>query len=107
MKLRTLHDGCPVVDFPTDQWADYDTLVTRLVEDFGCTKQSDPTTKGHCWLVRDGMRLEAAGDHDLGYQVKATDARAGDFLRVVVGAVLKEGEDRTREAIRRATRLFH
>lgn len=107
MKLRTLHDGRPVVDFPTDQWADYDTLLTRLVEDFGCVRQSDPLSKDHCWLVRDGMRLEAAGDGSLGYQLKATDARAGEFLRVVVGAVLKEGEDRTREAIRRATRLSH
>ena len=107
MKLRTLRDGRPVLDFPSDQWADYDTLLNRLVEEFGCTRQADPRSYGHCWLVRDGMRLEAEGDQRMGYRLCPTDARSGDFLRVVVGAVLKEGEDRTREEISRATRLFH
>lgn len=107
MKLRNLNDGSPVVDFPSDQWADYDTLLHRLVDDFGCTRYTDPLSAQHCWLVRDGMRLEAGGNRESGWRLYASEPRAQDFLRVVIGTVLKESEDRQRDAIRAATRQFH
>ena len=103
MKLYTLGDGSPQLDFRAHEWADFDALVQRLRDEFGFACQSDPRNPEHCWLQFEGMRLDA-GPIGNGYRIRPLDTPAGDLLRVVVGVVLKEVDDRTRQALRDAAR---
>lgn len=104
MKLHNLHDGTPLLCFGTREWADFDMLLQRLVQEFGCRRRDDPHSTDHCWLEREGMRLEAGPDPRGGWRIRALDRRAEDLLRVVVGAVLKEVEDQIAEQLREAAR---
>jgi hypothetical protein len=105
LKLYTLDDGSPQLDFRDYEWADFDALVLRLRAEFGFSCRTDPRNREHCWLTRDGMQLEA-GPVGTGYRVQPLDQGACDLLRVVVGVVLKEAEDRTRHALRQAASSF-
>jgi hypothetical protein len=105
MKLYTLDDGTPQLDFRAYEWADFDALVQRLGSEFGFRCHTDARQREYCCLELDGMRLEA-GPISNGFRIRPLDPAARDLLRVVVGAVLKEAEDRKRHALRQAARSF-
>lgn len=105
MKLHTLDDGSPLLEFRAHELGDFTALVERLRRDFGFGCQGDPQYAGRCCLELDGMHLEA-GPSASGYSIRPLDLASGDLLRVVVGAVLKEADDRTRQSLRQAARAM-